>query len=55
MLAAMKTLTEDGLRKEFGRLLTREEVRSLLARRDLIVQTIEAKGESALFDRPARN
>jgi len=55
LLAAMKTLTEDMLRKEFGNLVTRDEVRALLARRDLIVEFIEARGEAALFDRPARN
>jgi hypothetical protein len=54
LLAAMKTLTEDQLRKEFGNLVTRDEVRALLGRRDLIVQTIEARGEAGLFDRPAR-
>jgi hypothetical protein len=43
------------LTKEFGRDVTKEEIQGLLARRDLIVKIFEAKGESALFDRPKRN
>lgn len=55
MLAKMKTLDEATLTKEFGKEVTKAEVQGLLARRDLIVKTFEAKGESALFDRPKRN
>jgi hypothetical protein len=55
MLAKMKTLDEAMLTKEFGRDVTKEEIQGLLARRDLIVKIFEAKGESALFDRPKRN
>lgn len=55
MLAKMKTLDEATLTKEFQRELTKDEIRGLLARRDLIVELFEAKGESALFDRPRRN
>jgi hypothetical protein len=54
LLAAMKALTEDVLRKEFGKLVSRSEVQSLLARRDLIVRFFEERGEAVLFDRPAR-
>jgi hypothetical protein len=54
LLAAMKGLTEDALRKELGKFVTRDEVRSLLARRDLIVKHFEERGEAVLFDRPAR-
>ncbi len=55
MLAKMKTLDEATLTKEFGKDVTKNEIQGLLARRDLIVKTFEAKGESALFDRPKRN
>jgi len=55
MLAKMKTLDEATLTKEFGRDVSKDEVRGLLARRDLIVKVFEDKRESALFDRPSRN
>lgn len=55
LLARMKALDEATLIKEFGRDVTKNEVQGLLARRDLIVKIFEAKGESALFDRPKRN
>jgi hypothetical protein len=55
MLAKMKTLDEATLTKEFGKDVSKDEIRGLLARRDLIVKFFEAKGESALFDRPKRN
>ena len=55
MLAKMKTLDEATLTKEFDRDVTKEEIRGLLARRDLIVKLFDAKGDGALFDRPARN
>jgi hypothetical protein len=55
MLAKMKALDEATLTKEFGKDVSKDEINALLARRDLIVKFFEAKGESALFDRPARN
>jgi hypothetical protein len=55
MLAKMKTLDEATLTTELGREVTKDEIRGLLARRDLIVKIFEAKGESGLFDRPSRN
>jgi hypothetical protein len=55
MLAKMKTLDEATLTKEIGKEVTKDEIRGLLARRDLIVKVFEDKGESALFDRPKRN
>jgi len=55
MLAKMKTLDEATLTKEFGREVAKNEIQGLLARRDLIVKIFEAKGDSALFDRPKRN
>lgn len=55
MLAKMKTLDEVTLTKEFGRDVSKDEIRGLLARRDLIVKFFDGKGETALFDRPRRN
>jgi hypothetical protein len=55
MLAKMKTLDEATLTKELGKDASKDEIRGLLARRDLIVKIFEAKGESGLFDRPSRN
>jgi hypothetical protein len=54
-LSKMKMLDEATLSKEFGRDVTKDEIRGLLARRDLIVKLFENKGPSVLFDRPARN
>jgi len=54
MLAKMKTLDEAMLTKELGKDVNKTEIQGLLARRDLIVKTFEAKGDSALFDRPKR-
>jgi len=55
LLAKMKTLDEATLSKELGKELNKAEIQGLLARRDLIVKFFEAKGDSALFDRPKRN
>jgi hypothetical protein len=55
MLAKMKLLDEATLTRDLGKNVTKEEIRGLLARRDLIVKIFEANGEGALFDRPARN
>jgi hypothetical protein len=55
MLAKMKTLDQATLTKELGKDISKDEVKGLLARRDAIVKLFEAKGESALFDRPSRN
>lgn len=54
LLAKMKSLTEANMRETMGNYLTREEVRGLIGRRDMIVKTFTAKGEAVLFDRPAR-
>ena len=56
LLAALKGLDEPTLKKEFDkdRLVTSDEMRGLLARRDVIVQFFEQKGEAGLFDRPVR-
>lgn len=55
MLAKMKALDKGTLTKELGRDVTKEEIKGLLARRDLIVKVLDSKGDSALFDRPKRN
>jgi hypothetical protein len=54
MLARMKSLDEAALAKELGKDVTKTEIEGLLVRRDLIVKVFEAKGDSALFDRPKR-
>ncbi len=54
LLAKMKTLDKDTLKKEIGAWVLPAEIDGLLARRDLLVKFFEAKGESALFDRPIR-
>ena len=55
LLAKMKALDEATLTKAVARVAGKEEVRGLLARRDLIVKFFEDKGAGALYDRPARN
>ena len=55
LLAKMKTLDQATLEKELKPYVNKEEVKGLLARRDLIVKFFEAKGESGLYDRPARH
>ena|SRR5579859_4483931 len=54
LLAKMKALDEATLQKELAPHVSRDEIRGVLARRDIIVKVFEAKGDSALFDRPAR-
>jgi hypothetical protein len=55
MLARMKALDQATLTKELGKDISKDEIKGLLARRDVIVKLFEAKGESVLFDRPSRN
>ena len=54
LLAKIKTLDEATLLKELKPYVTKDEIKAMLARRDLIVAFFEAKGESGLFDRPLR-
>ncbi|MBZ5577440.1 MAG: hypothetical protein LAP40_12840 [Acidobacteriia bacterium] len=54
LLAKMKTLDQATLKKELTPYLNGEEIKGLLARRDAIVKFFEAKGESALYNRPPR-
>ena len=46
----LKTLDKDSLKREVGSMLDEWQMRSLLARRDLIVKRIESLGPAALFD-----
>jgi hypothetical protein len=54
LLEKMKTLDQATLEKELRPYVTKEEIKGLLARRDIIVKTFEAKGADALYDRPPR-
>jgi len=54
MLAKMKALDAERLKKEVGKYLTKGEIDGIMARRDLIVAAFEEKGEEGLMDRPAR-
>jgi len=55
LLARMKALDAATLKKELSPYVNGEEIKGLLARRDLIVKFFESKGESALYDRPKRS
>jgi hypothetical protein len=55
LLAKMKTLDQPTLEKEMKSILNKAEIQGLLARRDVIVKFFETKGDSAMFDRPARH
>jgi hypothetical protein len=55
VLAKMKQLDETTLTKELDRSSNKEEIKGLLARRDLIVKILEDKGPSAVFERAPRN
>jgi hypothetical protein len=47
----LKTLDRDTLKRELGEYLDDGHIKSILARRDLIVKKIEGLGPAALFDR----
>ena len=49
----LKELNADTLKREVGDYLDQWQIRSLLARRDLIVKRIESLGPAGLFDRSA--
>ncbi len=55
LLAKMKALDEPMLKKALSPYVNSEEIKGLLARRDLIVKFFESQGESALYDRPKRS
>ncbi|MCX6599752.1 MAG: hypothetical protein NTV70_25645 [Acidobacteria bacterium] len=52
LLAKMKALDENQLFERTKGYLTREEVRSVIGRRDLIVQFFEKGGDALLYDYP---
>jgi hypothetical protein len=54
LLAKLKALDQATVEKELKPYLNKEEVKGLIARRDLIVKFFEGKGESVLYDRPPR-
>lgn len=49
----LKALDRETLKREVGKWLDEGQIKSLLARRDLIVKKLDALGPSALFDRTA--
>jgi hypothetical protein len=49
----LKQLDKDAVKREMDSMLDEWQIRSLLARRDLIVKRIESLGPAALFDRRA--
>jgi hypothetical protein len=53
VLERLKALNADTLKREVGDYLDQWQIKSLLARRDLIVKRIESLGPAALFDRSA--
>jgi hypothetical protein len=55
LLAKMKTLDQATLEKELLPFVTRDEIKGLLARRDVIVKFFEQKGEKGLYTRQRRS
>jgi len=51
VLAQLKQLDKDSLKREMGPFLDEWQIRSLLARRDAIVAKLEKSGDAVLFDR----
>ncbi|HEU0004859.1 MAG TPA: hypothetical protein VFS12_02605 [Terriglobia bacterium] len=54
LLARLKELDDTTFSRELESFLKPEELKGLLARRDVIVRLFEQKGESALYDAPGR-
>lgn len=54
LLARLKELDGNIISRELENFLKPEEIKGLLARRDLIVRLFDQKGESALYDAPGR-
>ena len=54
VLARLKELDDNTISRELEPFLKPEELKGLLARRDVIVRLFEQKGESALYDAPGR-
>jgi len=55
LLAKLKELDDATISNELAAYLRPEELKGLLARRQIIVKFFEEKGESALYDAPARD
>ena len=55
VLAKMRILNKDKLKKLMGQNLTNNEIEPLLKRRDKIIEYFDARGEAAIFDREPRN
>ena len=55
LLAKMKALDEPTLKKELSPFVDSQEIKALLARRDLIVKFFESQGEGVLYDRQKRS
>ena len=55
LLAKLKELDDTTISNELAAYLKPEEVKGLLARRKIILKFFEEKGESALYDAPARD
>ena len=55
LLVQLKALDEPTLRRELAPYLNRQEIKAVLARRDLIVKFFETKGDRVLYDRPKRS
>jgi hypothetical protein len=55
LLAKMKVLDQATLKQELSPYVNSEEIKGLLARRDVIVKFFESKGPSVLYDRPKRS
>jgi hypothetical protein len=54
LLEKLRALNQPDLEREMKGYLTKDEIKGMLFRRDIIVKTFEAKGESALYARPTR-
>lgn len=54
LLAKMKALDQATLKQELSPDVNGEEIKGLLARRDVIVKFFESQGPSVLYDRPRR-
>jgi len=51
VMAGLKALSRDALKRSIGEYVTDYQINGLLARRDKIVAIIEQGGPAALFDR----
>ena len=51
VLAGLKSLNKESLKREIGDFVTDFQINGLLARRDLIVAAIEKAGPAGVFDR----